>query len=42
MAATLPSIIPTMTPTMPENYLAIMAAAITITEKREMEEPGVF
>ena len=27
---------------LPENYLAVMAVAITIAEKREMEIPGVY
>ena len=35
-------IAPHMPPQMPENSMAVMAAAITIAEKREMEEPGSF
>ena len=31
-----------MPPQMPENYMAVMAAAITIAEKREMDELGSF
>ena len=27
---------------LPENYLAIMAAAVTLAEKREAELPGIF
>ena len=38
-----PTIIPQLPLTQsPENYLAIMAAEITIPEKRELEEPGIF
>ena len=37
-----PTVMTNWVPKMPENYLAVMAAAITIAEKREMEEPGVF
>ena len=33
---------PHMPPQMPENYMAVMAAAITIAEKREMDELGSF
>ena len=29
-------------PQMPESYMTVMAAAITIAEKRESEEPGSF
>ena len=27
---------------LPENYLAVMAAAVTLAEKREAEVPGIF
>ena len=37
-----PRVTPYVPPQMPENYMAVMAAAITIAEKRESEEPGSF
>ena len=33
---------PHMPPQIPENYMAVMAAVITITEKRGLEDLGSF
>ena len=42
MAETQPSVIPTLTPTMPENYLAVMAAAITTQKREKWKSQGYF